>query len=234
MNDPINKDTRPVEGDRPPAKAGGKFFWVLGALCLLSIAGHLAALPFLPDTVPCHWGINGEVDGWMSKYVNLLTGLLPLGLLLLFRFLPAMEPKREVYTRHARLWHGFVVVMTVFLIAITWMTECTVWGLFGNFNVSSFVFVAVGIVLIALGNYMPKIGQNYTFGCKTPWALADEHCWHRTQRMGGFVFVGAGTITLICALLPTMAAFAVMMTAILGGTLWIFAYSFLVFKGKMK
>ena len=232
----INKPEKDGSGgdtDSSSAPHNG-FFWVLGALCLLSMAGHLVALPFLPDIVPAHWGMDGEVNGWMSKYVNLLFGLLPFGLLLLFRFLPALEPKREVYIRHAKLWHGFIVIMTVFLIAMTWMTECTVWGLFGNINISSLLFVALGVLFIAIGNYMPKIGQNYTLGCKTPWALADEHCWRRTQRMGGFVFVGAGAITVLCILFPPIPAFVVMMAAILGGMLWIFIYSFLVFKGKMK
>ena len=30
------------------------------------------------------------------------------------------------------------------------------------------------------------------FGCKTPWALNNEHNWNRTQRMGGIVFVVMG------------------------------------------
>jgi len=32
-------------------------------------------------------------------------------------------------------------------------------------------------MFVILGNFMPNIKQNYTFGCRTPWALNDEHNW---------------------------------------------------------
>ena len=58
----------------------------------------------------------------------------------------------------------------------------------------------IGILFILLGNYMPRIKQNYTFGCRTPWALADEHNWNRTQRMGGITFVVMGVALLFLGL----------------------------------
>ena len=76
------------------------------------------------------------------------------------------------------------------------------------------------------------------FGCKTPWALNNEHNWNRTQRMGGIVFVVMG------------AALDCNFTAghhfgrcrhhdpAAGRCLWrlrrIYLYSYLVYIGKMK
>ena len=57
----------------------------------------------------------------------------------------------------------------------------------------------IGVLFILLGNYMPRARQNYTFGCRTPWALADEHNWARTQRMGGITFIIMGAVILLTA-----------------------------------
>ena len=59
----------------------------------------------------------------------------------------------------------------------------------------------IGVLFILLGNYMPRARQNYTFGCRTPWALADEHNWARTQRMGGITFIIMGAVILLTGML---------------------------------
>ena len=64
----------------------------------------------------------------------------------------------------------------------------------------------IGVLFIILGNFMPQIKQNYTFGCRTPWALNDEHNWQRTQRMGGYTFVIMGISLLVIAFLGGCAS----------------------------
>ena len=85
---------------------------------------------------------------------------------------------------------------------------------------------------------MPQVKQNYSFGCKTPWALNDEHNWNRTQRMGGIVFLIMGIAFLVAALfakvLGETGLLVLLLGSSLGGTLWIYLYSYLVFIGKMK
>ena len=95
-----------------------------------------------------------------------------------------------------------------------------------------------GVLFVVLGNYMPRIKQNYTFGCRTPWALSDEHNWNRTQRMGGIVFVVIGIAMLLAAvfarLLGEGGTLAMLLVPLFGGCVWIYVYSYLVFIGKMK
>ena len=56
-------------------------------------------------------------------------------------------------------------------------------------------------MFIGLGNYMPKLKQNYTIGIKVPWTLNSEENWNMTHRMAGKVYVVAGVISIIIALL---------------------------------
>lgn len=46
-----------------------KIMWVITCLSLI---GTAAVLPFMPDTVPMHYDLQGNIDRWGSKYENLI------------------------------------------------------------------------------------------------------------------------------------------------------------------
>ena len=76
---------------------------------------------------------------------------------------------------------------------------------------------------------MPQIKQNYTFGCRTPWALNDEHNWQRTQRMGGYTFVVMGIVLLVLAFLGGLLGdVATLIVLLAGQTLFMILYVVLV------
>ena len=39
-----------------------KLFWILTVICVLNFAAHLYFYPSLPDIVPTHWGVGGQVN----------------------------------------------------------------------------------------------------------------------------------------------------------------------------
>ena len=141
---------------------------------------------------------------------------------------------------HTRKVFGFLILLTVFMCGVSWLSELTVYNVLpsGGSLVNALVMGGLGLVFLVLGNYMPRIKQNYTFGCRTPWALNDEHNWNRTQRMGGIVFVVMGAVLLLVSVFATLLGetltLALLLGALLGGSVWIYVYSYLVFIGKMK
>ncbi len=177
--------------------------WIaLGALCIVSFLGHLALFPQLPDIVPTHWDAAGNVDGWSGRMATLGLDLLPLGLLALFYALPKIDPRRKAYERMGSFYTGVVTLFTVFLICMTWTTELTVFGIIpqNESPIGIFTGVTVGIGLMLLGNYLPKVKRNYSFGCKTPWALDNDQNWRLTHRFGGVAMVLAGLVTVVSGL----------------------------------
>ena len=87
--------------------------------------------------------------------------------------------------------------------------------------------------MVALGNYLPRVKPNYTFGIRMPWTLASEDNWRRTHRFAGPVFVAAGAAMLAAALLSAVtpeASFWVGMAAVLLATLVVGAYSYLAWR----
>lgn len=214
--------------------------WIaLGALCIVSFLGHLALFPQLPDIVPTHWDAAGNVDGWSGRMATLGLDLLPLGLLALFYALPKIDPRRKAYERMGSFYTGVVTLFTVFLICMTWTTELTVFGIIpqNESPIGIFTGVTVGIGLMLLGNYLPKVKRNYSFGCKTPWALDNDQNWRLTHRFGGVAMVLAGLVTVISGLFSRQmggTAVVLLLAAVIGSSLATYAYSYLVFRNGNK
>lgn len=120
-------------------------------------------------------------------------GFLPLVLLATLWLVPRIDPKGAAYAKSGRFYLGFVIAFTVFMCGMTWLSELTVWGVVPLTGaVGIIVTTAIGVLFIGMGNYLPRVRQNYTMGVKTPWALADPENWQRTQRFGGKCFVVMG------------------------------------------
>lgn len=65
-------------------------------------------------------------------------------------------------------------------------------GLGKDINTSVIISILMGILFIAIGNYMPKVKRNYTMGIKLPWTLNSDENWRRTHRFGGICFIFMG------------------------------------------
>lgn len=91
-------------------------------------------------------------------------------------------------------------------------------------------------MFIGLGNYMPKLKQNYTIGIKVPWTLNSEENWNMTHRMAGKVYVVAGVISIIIALLNNVLSdevtIIIFMAVFLVTGIGSVAYSFWLYKVK--
>ena len=211
----------------------------LAALSGANVIAHLIALPSLPAQIPTHWGASGEVNDWGPSWTAAALGALPLGMLALLYVSPRIDPKGNGYARAGKFYQRFVVGVTLLMIAISWLPELTVWGVIaakGSTNV--IVSVLIGALFVGIGNYMPRIGQNYTMGVRTPWAFNDPENWRRTQRFGGKCFMLMGIAVAAFGLAGPYLTDAVVAAAIsvvcLGGCIAMYAYSYLLFVGKIR
>jgi len=62
-----------------------------------------------------------------------------------------------------------------------------------------------GALFLVLGNVLPRARSNWMFGIRTPWTLTNDRVWERTHRMGGVVFVIAGLLLMLMALVAPSA-----------------------------
>ena len=207
-------------------KAGALLLTTL--LCLLPIGAGLLLWDHLPEQVPSHWNLAGEVDGYSTRQqaVFFMPALMA-GTHLLVQILLQADPRRENMSRALRavlLW--LLPLMSNILCGISYMVALGV-----PVRVEAVVPFLIGVLFIVIGNYLPKCQQNYTMGIRTPWALHDPENWAKTHRMGGWCFCAGGVLLLLCAL-PGLSW--LLLPAILVTGLLPCLYSYLLYRKKKR
>ena len=231
------RDGRGGRGGRVP-RFDRRVVVALVVIMAASVVGHLLVYPHLPDVVPTHWNAAGVVDQRSPKALSLVLDLLPLPMAGLFWLVPRIDPNGGNFEDFWGFYQGFVVVLTVYMCALSWMTDLAALGVIPHEG-SGFVGIAVplgvGLLFVWVGNYLPRVRRNYTFGVRTSWALADERTWQKSQRMGGITFVIMGialmALGLVSQAMPGEVVFAVLLAVVLGGSGWTMLYSYLVWRG---
>jgi uncharacterized membrane protein len=86
-----------------------------------------------------------------------------------------------------------------------------------------------GMLMMALGNVMPKLPRNGLIGIRTPWTLADPSVWERTHRLAGYLVSGAGLVSLASLPAASKRAARLPFAAILGAVVVSAAYSYITY-----
>lgn len=164
---------------------------VTSVIILLPIAVGLVLWGQLPDQFPVHWNMEGEVDGWAPKALAVFG--LPM-LLLAIQWLCTLatlaDPKKQNHTQKA-----LTLVLWIIPVIGTVLALVIYFGAMGeDVRVERILPILLGLLFVAIGNYLPKCRQNYTIGIKIPWTLHSEENWNKTHRLAGFVWVVCGIL----------------------------------------
>jgi uncharacterized membrane protein len=149
----------------------------------------------LPARVPIHWNLRGEINGWASKPVALLSmPLINIAVISLLHFLPRIDPKlRRSGGIHGRMQRVLAIVrlaLAVFFAAIFCMQVAAALG--RPVAADRIVPTTVLLLLAVIGNYLSNLRPNYFVGIRTPWTLESPATWRATHRLGGYLtFYGA-------------------------------------------
>jgi uncharacterized membrane protein len=205
-----------------------------GAAVIAGMVGFtLVVYGSLPDRIPTHWNLRGEVDGWSGRFWGAwLMPLIGTGLWLFMPVLRKVDPRRENYERFDRTFLLLVNILVVFLAALHVLALGSALGWAVDFARS--LMVMLGLLFVSLGNYLPRVRSNWWMGIRTPWTLESESVWRATHRLAGFTFVGAGIIMLLSALLPRELSFALGFGAALVAATVPVIYSFVVYRRERR
>lgn len=179
--------------------------------------------------MPTHWNAAGEVDGWSSRAVGaFLMPTVALGLWLLFLVLPRLDPRRANYERFGRTYDLVVAAVVVFQVAVHVLTLGAALG--WPIAVDTVIIVGVGLLLLLLGNVLPRVRPNWFIGIRTPWTLSSDRAWERTHRVGGYIFSAAGLVVVAAAALPDAWKVWVIVAAAAAASLGTVVYSYFAWK----
>ena len=67
-------------------------------------------------------------------------------------------------------------------------------------NAVKLMSIGVGIMLVILGNLMPKVKRNGLFGLRTSWSMENDEIWNKSQRFGGKAAVVCGFATVFASI----------------------------------
>lgn len=203
--------------------------WIFSLLPFVLVA---IAWPHLPEKVPSHWGLNGQVDSYSTPSILWLLCAINLPLSAGLQFLPRLDPKKDNYEKFQSRYDFFGPLVPLILlccIAIT-LSE-SLWP--GRINVARAVGLMMGVLFIVLGNLMGKVKTNWFMGFRTPWALSDPDVWNKTHRLGGWVFFLSGLSAVVLSLLaPGTVFFVVFFTILIVGIILTYFMSWKWFHDK--
>ena len=197
------------------------FVWIM-TLILVGI------IFFMPETLPMHWDYNWQVDGYGSRYYLFMLAFLPVVVYYGMSLLQRIDPRRKNLENRQKTYNIFRYGLTCFFICMDGFFYYL--SLHPYANVKFLLLVLLGVVFIGMGNYMPRIPQNYFLGIKTPWTLSNEYVWKKTHRIGGYSWILIGMIMVICALLQVPYTFIIMIVLLLGDVIFMMIYSYLIYR----
>ena len=204
----------------------------LNTVSLALIAGSFAfsAVLFLwlPDQIPSHWTLAGEVDDTMSRaWGAFMMPLVMLGLYGVFRAIPALSPKG--YGIDAAN-SGFVGIRIAALALFALLNVLILISALGvPIAMDSAISISVGGLLTVLGWFLDRLPRNFFVGIRTPWTIVDADNWARTHRLGKWLFIAAGLAMIVGGIMGTKA-YAVIAVAALVAGLVPMIYSYLIYR----
>lgn len=188
----------------------------------------------LPEQMASHWNANDEVDGTMPKFWGVfLMPIVTLGMFALFIFIPNMDPLKANIVEFRETFNLFIVFFVMFMLYVHTLT--LIWSLgYNNFKMSTALLPIIGLMFIFIGYMLRKARRNFFIGIRTPWTLSSDTVWSKTHQLGSILFMLSGVFAMIGGFFGGMLAFWLMFVPLIGSTLFLVAYSYVLYRNEIK
>jgi len=203
--------------------------WIPLLIVIAAFIASAVVFPRLPETMPTHFDMSGQPNGWSSRLFG--AWVVPLFLILmwgLLRVLPTIDPRGSNYAKFGGAFDGMIVSIMLFMLALHIVMLRAALGY--PAAMQRVVPIGVGVLLAVIGNLLPRARPNWFIGIRTPWTLSSDRVWEKTHRFGGHVFVAGGILIVLAALVTEQWAHIVLVTVVLLCTAAVFIYSYVEWK----
>ena len=161
----------------------------------MPLAASIILYTRLPESIPIHWNINGEIDQYVHKIFGAF--FIPvLSIIFLLTYIP-LVPK-ESFNKSPRIYYSLAYVIAILFFGM----HITIISISLGADFLKMDFVAkfiIGLAIMILGNFMPKLKPNEKEMSQSTWML-------KAQRHGGYVWFISGIIFMILAFIPGTAS----------------------------
>lgn len=185
----------------------------------------------LPDTMATHWGADGNPDGTMNKALAIIIPpLILLAVHLVCLIFTSLDNNRTNQNKKVMgIIYWIIPVISLF-------ANAAMYSIALGWDVQPHNLIAplLALMLIFIGNYMPKTTQNRTMGIKISWTLRNTENWNKTHRFAGKLWVVCGVVLLPTVFLPLKWMVPAMLLILLAIILLPFIYSYRIYKAHKK
>ena len=209
---------------RETVKKNWKGMLVAAAVILLPMLVGVILWDQLPDPMATHWDFEGNANGWTSRAFTVFG--IPLVLLALHMVcLLVSETGRNSCGQNPklkRIMYGVVPVVSLLLCVTIYPSALGM-----KLPMQPMALLFLGVMLLVIGNYMPKCTPNKWMGIRVPWTYASEANWTATHRFASRVYVAMGLVCLCCALIPSAKLGMAITVMVIAACLSPIVYSYL-------
>ena len=186
-----------------------KMMWFLAIIPVIVTS---IVLPFMPDTIPMHHDLAGNIDRWGSKTECFVFPVIILFITLFWHLLMrAFEKKAAKGKSEKEQMEGasnakFLGIVGIaqalmfgcmhYFILYSSFKEAEL-GSSGAVDIAKVSCVLCGLLFIVLGNFMTKTKKNGVAGVRTSWSMYNDVTWRKSNRIGAYCFMIAGILTVI-------------------------------------
>lgn len=145
----------------------------------------------LPEEIPTHFNLLGQADGYNHK-MSTIFGLPALMLLMhwVLLFLMIKDPKSSNISSKIQVLIYWIIPFVSCLSMISIYGESLGYSMMSGILAQIFM----GVLMIVIGNYLPKTRRNYIIGIRLPWTLENDENWRKTHRLAGKIWVLGGLL----------------------------------------
>jgi len=203
--------------------------WIPLLIVLASVVASAAVYSKLPTSVATHWDMLGRPNGWSSRLWGAwVMPVFLLGTYAVMRVLPNIDPRGNNYAKFGGAFDGIIVSIMLFLLGMHIIILRAALGY--PVAMQRIVPLGVGILFVVIGNLLPRARPNWFVGIRTPWTLSSDRVWEKTHRVGGHLFVAAGILIVLGALLMQQWAHIVLISVMLICIATVLIYSYVEWK----
>lgn len=214
----------------------------------LSLIISAAALRVMPDSIPMHFDAQGSIDRWGSKYeIFFLSGMVAVIAAIGAGYVAFAQKKaaaaktdkeRTEAKNNEKIMFAVGLIMTLFSLG----TQVAL--IIGSLKAQetqtlppdfmSWVSIALGAVLVVVGNIMPKTKPNGLIGARTKWSMYNDVTWAKSNRMCGVLLAISGVISIAAGLaFSGDISMIVILASAIAATAASTAYSYFVYKDEV-
>ncbi len=173
-----------------------------------------------------HWGADGRADGWIAKPLGLyLVPSVAAIFYFIFLALSRFDASHKSVEHFSDQFWGFKVIFVFMMAAIYVATLAPALGLWGNLDPLYIIVPAIALMFFYVGHMLSFTRRNYFIGIRTPWTVADERIWEKTNHLGGRLFWVCGALALISLVSPADMRLWIVLLPVILAVVCVYIYS---------